>query len=310
LPFNKSIIMISSTRYEHGQEPPHQWRNFNNVLQKVAAQPYNVVGGNSVYDAEYISYFTGLHVTYIPSLCDQITARYNPTRHQFLMAHSHVPPNVNEMWPGGSLTWGVAMNALNEAKARVPGAESFEFVGISDLYGHYEYSDLASHRAMIHFPYQVSVMSFFEQYRMNLPLFVPSIEFLVELHLKYAILNERTWGRIRGGGQVRGSPIERHPRYPVPLDPNDEASPEALRYWLQFSDFYTKPHVQYFDSFEDLLVKLTTTDFKRVSLLMEQHNVHMQSRLVSQWRRILERITMRGKPEMPSTYEEGMKVYE
>jgi hypothetical protein len=65
--------------------------------------------------------------------------------------------------------------------------------GIRELYPrHYEYAALARHPAAVLLPYQVSVMSFFEYYRMGLPMFVPSPQLLAEWHMKYRVLNERS----------------------------------------------------------------------------------------------------------------------
>jgi hypothetical protein len=38
-------------------------------------------------------------------------------------------------------------------------------------------------------PYQLSVMSLFEQYGMGIPILVPTVEFLWELHNKYVSPN-------------------------------------------------------------------------------------------------------------------------
>jgi len=58
---------------------------------------------------------------------------------------------------------------------------------------HFEYSDLALHPAAILLPYQISFMTFFELYRIGLPMFAPSPELLTQWHLDYNVLNERTW---------------------------------------------------------------------------------------------------------------------
>ena len=55
----------------------------------------------------------------------------------------------------------------------------------------YEYSELARHPAAVLLPYQLSVMTFFELYRMNIPLFAPSPELLARWHLDFRVLNER-----------------------------------------------------------------------------------------------------------------------
>lgn len=179
--------------------------------------------------------------------------------------------------------------------------------------GRYEYQDLANHPAMIHMPYQVSVMSFFEQYRMNLPLFYPSLDFLVDLQLNYAVLSERTWARIHGRGAIEKSDIPKHISYKGQYDPNNERDRTSMRYWLALSDFYIKPHIQYYDSWDDLIQKLLTVDLRAVSEKMKQHNVEFEKNLKEQWRNIFRRL-FKDRPDngwpMPKTYEEGMREYE
>jgi hypothetical protein len=44
-----------------------------------------------------------------------------------------------------------------------------------------------------------------------------------------------------------------HPSVTVPHDPNNDVDEDAIKYWLQFSDFYVWPHIQTYDSWEDLV---------------------------------------------------------
>ena len=70
-------------------------------------------------------------------------------------------------------------------------------------------------------------------------------------HTKLYKLNDR----------VLGSPSSPHP-----FSPNTEfkENKEAEMYWLQFSDFFDWPHIQYFDSAEDLVDKLSRTNLTLV----------------------------------------------
>ena len=52
-------------------------------------------------------------------------------------------------------------------------------------------------------------MSYFEHYRMGLPLFFPSLAFLTELHWEHAVVSERTWPVLRGRGKQRKSDIDK-----------------------------------------------------------------------------------------------------
>jgi hypothetical protein len=131
-------------------------------------------------------------------------------------------------------------------------------------------------------------MSLFEQYRMNIPLFFPSLDLLTEWHYTHCVINERTWDAVYGNRKnasiipgVLGSDIP---------DPNNEFDRGAIRYWLQFSDFYQWPHITYYNSTDDLVIKLTITNLTQVSENMKIYNANLKRNLLKQWRQILEKI--------------------
>jgi hypothetical protein len=144
---------------------------------------------------------------------------------------------------------------------------------------------------------------------MNIPLFYPSLPFLVRLQQEHAVLSERTWARVYGKGQAVKSDIPAHPSVYWP-DPNNDRDTAPLQFWLSKADFYVKPHIVYYDSWEDLLRKLTTTDFKAVSAAMQQENELMEAKLKRQWKGLLYRM-FKDRPRdgyaMPSSYEEAMQ---
>ncbi|CAF5209028.1 unnamed protein product [Rotaria magnacalcarata] len=72
-------------------------------------------------------------------------------------------------------------------------------------------------------------------------------------------------------------------------DPNNDLDRDAIRYWLKFSDFYQWPHIIYFNSTDDLLIKLKTTNFQQVSANMKVYNANLRKHLFEQWRQILQR---------------------
>ena len=70
MPFNKSLVVVASTRYEIGRHDPRRWKAWNANLKAIAAHPRNIVAANNRYDAEYVKYFTGLsHVPVLPNYC-------------------------------------------------------------------------------------------------------------------------------------------------------------------------------------------------------------------------------------------------
>ena len=273
MPFNRTIIIIASTRYELWRFDPSSWTKLNENLKQIAQHPKNVIAANNLYDVEYIRYFTGINATLLPSLCDYTNVDYNPSRKEFLIAPIHVKH-------GEILFKKLLSNSLQ--------FHSIQVVAIRELYSNYKYSDLAKHPAIVYVPYQVSVMSLFEQYRMNIPLLFPSLDLLTQWHLNYSLVNEKTWDQAWYGIVPNSSHIP-GVLAGVP-DPNNDHDRTSVRYWLNFSDFYQWPHITYYDSTDDLVQKLTTTDFPSISKKMKEHNKQLKENLLRKWKEILDNI--------------------
>ena len=151
-----------------------------------------------------------------------------------------------------------------------------EFKRLHELYPKYKWANILRHPAMVLIPYQVSTMFFFELYRMNLPLFVPSLKLL------------STWAREHGvmWERVYGTP-ERQPHTESDAEPGNPNTNASLEYWLGHADFYVFPHVQLFDSWDDLLRQLATTSLREVSERMRAHNAEQRREQLDTWREIL-----------------------
>jgi len=165
MPFNKSLIVIASTRYELGRFGADRWRRWNSNLVQIAKTPTNVVGGNNRYDVEYIKYFTGIQPQLLPSFCGYLSNTYTPSRPGFLLAPVH-----HEGFER------IIMSEYQRVCENI--SCTAKLTRLREIYPHYKYSDLTAHAGVVYVPYQVSVMSMFEQYRMNIPLFFPSLELL------------------------------------------------------------------------------------------------------------------------------------
>ena len=281
MPFNRSMIIIASTRYELARFEPAQWHRWNENLKQISRDPKNVIAANNRYDAEYIHYFTGIRAIVLPSFCGYTKSDYQPTRKEFLIAPIH-----NKMFQT------VFMKSLRESQDRTP-SSGIQIVPIRAIYDEYQYSDLTNHPAIIHIPYQVSVMSLFEQYRMNIPLFFPSLALLTEWHYEQQVVSERTWDHTLFGIPPNRSHIQ-GVLNGVP-DPNNDRDREAIRYWLAFSDFYQWPHILYFESTDDLVQKLMSTDFHQVSQRMKKYNRQVAEDLQKKWTGILKTVRQHSR---------------
>ncbi len=90
------------------------------------------------------------------------------------------------------------------------------------------------------------------------------------------------------------------------FSPNsDEYS--ALKYWLQFADYYVWPFVTVFDSFEDLIEKLKAADLPGISRKMKAHNLVRETDLLNNWCRLTMGIAK--SPKTPDSYEQALDYY-
>jgi hypothetical protein len=155
-----------------------------------------------------------LRIPVLPNYCGYPDGRYHATRPEILIGPSRL--TVNEQ------TFFAPLRAMITSKSRFQ-----KIVQIRQLYPHFKYTDIASHPALIMCPYQVSVMSFFEFYRMNIPMFFPDHKLLSKWHHELGMLNERTWDRVYGIKTDR-SHISKHPAVTIKYDPNDEVNLDGL----------------------------------------------------------------------------------
>ena len=196
----------------------------------------------------------------------------------------------------------------------------FDVKTIAEAYPkRFEYAQLARHPALVLIPYQVSVMSLFEYYRMCLPLFVPSKELLWSWHKKFKLLKERTWFGVHGRAR-RQSPLDRHANATrsgvFAFDPNDDFTDDAALAWLQLSDFYQWPHITTFGSLDDLGAVVRNADLDAIADGMRLHNAQTKARVSRQWAAILDRIFPDGErpralrprgAEAPKPFDEAMR---
>ena len=296
VPFNKSIVVIATTRYNLARFESDRWTHWNEVLTGIAAGPANVVAANNLYDAEYIRHFTGIDARVLPSNCGYVfNLTYNQTRPGYLLGNTRNRVILEYF----KSEFSRSCADLATTSSSCPPAL---LVGVYDKYPfpNLQFSDIIAHAGIVHLPYQVSVMSLFEQYRMNVPLFCPSERLLFEWQLRFEAMNERAarpallgWPLDPTAPRPNGSVIAAHPSQRGVPDPNDEIHPAAIRHWIQFADYLQWPHITRFDTVDELvrlLMTLTPADLRRISDRMRTHNAQVRAELVDEWRNILVKI--------------------
>jgi len=149
-----------------------------------------------------------------------------------------------------------------------------------------------------------SFMSFFEFYRLEVPMFVPSPDLLTEWHMTYRAVNERTWNSVFGI-LASQSVLSKHPLSTSNMnhDPNNDMSRDAVREWLGLADFYQVPHVTQFDSWDHLMQLLVTCDLNAISKRMRSYNVESAETIKNNWKEVLARVR-KGKREKRSAFRD------
>jgi len=252
---------------------------------------------------------TGINAKYMPAWCGSSGVKYAPSRQSILIGPYRLADSI------AKLGWGHPI-LRDLSRTNMGLREPLEFLRITDLYASYSFSDLASHRTIVFLPYQVSIMSFFEYYRMGIPLFVPSKDLLLEWDDKYDVVNERIYGHLRrddghirredGGGTLSKGAEVHDDRGRLP-DPNIKAN---FKHWIHLCDFYVFPHVQYFDSWEDLVGKLQNADMQGISKAMLRYSDDQRPNLVAEWRKVLRRAVSPGEEGarvVPSDFDEAIE---
>ena len=282
--FNKSMIVIATIRYEQARPEPDKWKALNGLLVNVSRHSTSVLAANNLYDAKYIEYFTGLKPIVVPNYCAYLKESYNPSRTQFLVT----PIHSTELYDKFMVEFDEEIITRQVDLTIFP---------LRQMYPQYLFSDLAAHPGIVYFPYQVSMSSFTEQYRMNVPMFFPTIDLLSKWHIEYHVVRQRTWAGYLH--KTSSSSLIHGYRTNIP-DPNNDIDEDAVKYWMQFADYYQWPHLIYFDSVKDLVNKMLKVDLNEISRRMKEFNEKEQLRIKDLWSKIILKIT-EGTP-IPDKY--------
>jgi len=161
----------------------------------------------------------------------------------------------------------------------------------------YRYEDVASHPLALLLPYSVHSYGLVQAYSMGIPIVAPSLRLLSSLHSTTGIMGHKGPGNIpwRATSEhpiktflMRGDGIWHRPQ-PEPFspccssEPNDACDAPAVAAWLQFADWYTWPHVEYYDTPEELV--LTVDILLRNATLRQLISEAQRSFFASEMRR-------------------------
>ena len=280
---------------------PRRWAEWVRNLKLLASRPGNTVAANSMYDVHYIKYHTGIDALYIPSWCgpepDVIEGeyKYEPGRSVLIGPYRDNLGGTKAIrGKKDKVAWAHPIlqkltATVNARRGRVP----YQLKRVSDLYSKYTWAMILRHPAIVIMPYQTSTISFFEYYRRNIPMFVPSLSLLVRWTQDHGIM----WERIYGQPQRESHASMASEAY----DPNSNDN-RSLHEWLGYSDYYHFPHVTKFDSWEHLLQLLEKADLNQISSAMKDYNAQTRLDLEATWKSILERAAAHSRGALVPSY--------
>ena len=251
--FNKPIIFVASTRYEYPFTTDiKRWNWFNNYVN----DNKNIIPiANNLYDKWYCEQFLNKEFQYVSSLCEYTNSKYTGNNSKSLLTSKFL--DIND-----------------------------ESIIHKNKIGKYSWDQLADYKSIIHFPYNVSTMTIFENYSANIPLFFPSKELNMYLANRNLTLSELSYNQVLG---LENKSIF---KYKGDIDPNDYKSEFILNKSIELSDFYNQnmKHIITFDNIDDLKYKINNTNFKEVSEKMRTHNIDRKESILEGWKKILENI--------------------
>ena len=281
LPFNKSLFVLVGSRYELGHSSPVRWKIWNDKLKNIASNQRNIVATTNTYDAEYMLHFTQIFPMILQYPCQYITYTYsNPQKVQFILF-----PLANEVFRKYFMKQ-VSFHSM-DGHFNI----SVSYLEENGAGRTFSPKDTIDYQGMIMIPNDASSLRMTEIYRMNIPIFVPTIQLLSRWHLLYHVIAKRTLPSSRNPrDQASFVPSATTSQMP---DPNNERDISTIAYWLQFLDIYIHPHIILFSSFRDLLNKMESYKMngklKQISKNMRTNNKQLIRKIKNKWINALDR---------------------
>jgi hypothetical protein len=265
----RPILIDIPIRYDHGAYMHDQTDQLRKYIDFLNTDSVYLVANNR-FDQEYCHHFTGRRPIHIPNLCEYTEAKYSGVRKEVVY---YATKHIDEL----------------------DGRKNTFLRREEHLHAGYKWQDVADFKAVVHIPYQVSTMSLFEHYTAGIPVFVPSIPFMMYLYQQEIALEHYSNNRLyrleaASSIQPHSSSLHQH-------DPNEYDNLDSVQYWLQFADYYDSawmPLIQQFDSWEDLDTKISEIDLGILSHRMHFDNYRRRVSIYDSWRKLLSCINERS----------------
>ncbi len=245
---------------------------FTGILRALHESPEHTLAVMGEYDYQYIRHYLGMEPVKLYTSCHHLPLRrHTPTCDTVLVGPSGGPVSRGGIAPFRSA------EEINDLYARWctrnGTRKTVTFGHIRDLYASYELEDLAKHPAIVILPYSAYSISMAELYEMNIPFFVPSVDWMLQHQMPSEVMAHR----------YEGPP---HPNSRIPYGFHD--SKQAMAYWLRFCYVYQVEHAMVWDSTDDLFRKLTEVNLQNLSENMYRENKARREASLRRWAEVLQ----------------------
>lgn len=232
--YGKPIILVNSCRYDM----PYCWTRDINMLTEWNAcllrlQQKNLltIYSNNKADAAYLKLaLPNINLSIVPSLCTYTNMNWEPKNQTKFLLYS------------GKISYNHPLIVKREE------------------IGRFEWDHLMNYRGIIHFPYEISTMSIFEQISSGIPLFFPSKNYLMKMPLQSMYWHHNS---------------SHHPSYFNNINQS---------FWVDNADFYDFKFVYFFESIHDLIKQLENFN-EPISIIEQRRNwIHeRKSMIIDKW---------------------------
>lgn len=244
--YHKPIIVINSCRFN---QPfcwidPYQLQNvFYDCIRRLDKNGLLIFihnnQGDEMYFNKYLNNgdgtpgFQEVKSSYIPSLCEYINVKYQPTKNEILLDDKYNVSNIKHP---------------QIVLKKYP----------------YSWELILNYKAVIIIPREISYMTFFEYLQSNIPILIPSKEFLIQIYNQTKIIGTLT-------------------------DYNLELK-ENIHDWIQYADYYHidfQDKIIYFNNWEECINIINQKDFddilKKKSIMMKNYNTNRKLNIYMKW---------------------------
>jgi hypothetical protein len=236
--FQKPIIIISCTRPDFPVFP-NNYHWYIEKLKELHQCGQLIFVANNKLDKMYMEQITGIQNTHIPSICNYMKGKYSGDF-------------------GNYVAW-----TRSRISSVLPPIIDKHF----SISAPYDRDLVHRFKGIVHFPYNLSIMSAFEQYSQSIPMFFPTIDFQKRLI------------------SDRDDMLSEILFEPTALTFTEE--------YIQLADWYDLDNfrgVEYFHSIEDLDFKLNNTNLNESSEVMRDYNETRKDSVYSKWSAILDQL--------------------